>query len=366
MRNYITKISGLKNFRVRTASLALICLFTLFNLFPPAHAQHKTGSGELSILCMGDILLARDGVELIELNGKDYPFKKIEYEFNNYSIVFANLEVPITYRGIVHPTKPYTFRLHPDNASHLRSMKLNVLSVANNHILDYGRDGMFDTLTFISGWGIKYSGAGKDLKEARTPAIINSNGTNVLFLSYCERPPADFYATESTPGTSPLKLSSIIEDIEKYKTGENLVFISLHWGIEHNDFPEKYQINLAHSIIDAGADGIIGHHPHVPQGIEIYNNKPILYSLGNAIVGFYNPNYTNNIMTSLHYRNNKIQNIKIIPMAGKHKDIKSQPYLLNGQEAIDVINHLKRISKPFKTDIEYSDGIGKITVQNGN
>lgn len=169
--------------------LGTACLLGGIEFLSPLHAKKRASTEDISILCMGDILLAEQSEELMELNGKDYPFKKIEEVFKNYSMVFANLEVPITYRGSMHPTKPYTFRLHPDNASYLKNLKINVVSVANNHILDFGRDGMFDTLSLISEWGIKYSGAGRNLQEARTPAVTSVKGTDVVILSYCERPP---------------------------------------------------------------------------------------------------------------------------------------------------------------------------------
>jgi poly-gamma-glutamate synthesis protein (capsule biosynthesis protein) len=324
----------------------------------------KTDRSKHSILCMGDLLVVREAEEHLEVNGKDYPFEKIEDEFRKYDIVFANFEMSITYRGSVHPRKPYTFRLHPDNADYFKELKIDVVSIANNHILDYGNPGLFDTMSFLKEWGVFYSGAGKNLELARKPAILNKNGTDVLFLSYCERPPSDFYATDKSPGTAPLDLKYIIEDVKKHKKENNIVLVSLHWGIEHDNFPKKYQVAVAHLIIDAGADGIIGHHPHVPQGIEIYNGKPVFYSLGNAITGFYNPNYTNNIMASLQYRGPDLLDIIIIPIAGKFKEVKSQPHILNGNKAVKILKHMRRVSRPFKTDIVIKDGRGYIKVHN--
>lgn len=322
----------------------------------------KKDSSKHSILCMGDLLVVREAEELLEVNGEDYPFEKIEDEFRKYDIVFANFEMSITYRGSVHPRKPYTFRLHPDNANYFKELKIDVVSIANNHILDYGNPGLFDTMSFLKEWNVLYSGAGKNLEMARKPAVLNKNDTDVLFLSYCERPPSDFYATENNPGTAPMNLKYIIEDVKKYKRKNNIVLVSLHWGVEHNDFPEKYQVTVAHSIIDSGADGIIGHHPHVPQGIEIYNGKPVIYSLGNAITGFYNPNYKNNVMVSLQYRGPDLLDIRIIPIAGKFREVKSQPHILNGSKAVKILKHMQRVSRPFKTDISIKDDKGVIKV----
>ena len=235
------------------------------------------------------------------------------------------------------------------NAKYLRSLKIDVLSVANNHLLDYGVKGMYDTLMYIRDWGIKYCGAGINLENARKPAILKRKGIDIVFLAYCERPPFDFYATDKKAGTALLKLKYIEEDIKKYKTENNIVLISLHWGIESARYPRKDQIKKAHRIIDAGADGIIGHHTHVPQGIEIYKGKPIIYSLGNLISGFYSPRHKDNIMVALRYWKNQIINFEVIPIAGKNIDIHFQPYILKGKKAIKALNKIQEISSKFKT-----------------
>ena len=352
--------------KIKKTFILIFLIFIAFNSCsskPKAIVTRKEKSDkDLSILCMGDIILVRQAEEYMEINGKDYPFIKIKSEIDKYDIVTANLEMPITYRGRAHATKPFTFRLHPDYAIHLKQLKIDLFTLANNHILDFGNIGMTDTISFIEKWGVKHTGAGKNLTEARKPAVFNHKNTEIFFLSYCERPPDDFYATSRSPGTAKLKLNLIHEDIKKYKKHDNLVLISLHWGIEHNDYPDKYQVRIAHSIIDAGADAIIGHHPHVPQGIEIYNSKPIIYSLGNAIISFYNKNYKNNIMVSLNYKGNNIKSLKIIPLASKYENIKSQPYIFKGEEAQKILNHVKYISRPFKTEIIVNENTATVPI----
>ncbi|MFC1670862.1 CapA family protein [Spirochaetota bacterium] len=316
----------------------------------------ETHDKNISILCMGDLLIGHNVEKIIECSNPRYPFMKLEDEFKKYDIVFANLETSITKRGDAHESKPYTFRIKYKNAIYLRSLKIDVVSVANNHLLDFGVKGMYDTLMYIRDWGIKYSGAGIDLKNARKPSILRRKGVNVIFLSYCERPPMDFYATDKKPGTAPLNLKYIEEDIKKYKKKDNIVLISLHWGIQSAKYPRKDQVKKAHKIIDAGADGIIGHHTHVPQGIEIYKGKPIIYSLGNLISGFYSPRHKDNIMVVLRYWKNQIINFEVIPITGQNFDMHFQPYILKGKRAVKSLNRIIEISNKFKTKMVINKG----------
>ncbi len=315
---------------------------------------------ETSLLCLGDILTAKAVEKRIITNGIEYPFKKVKEKIDSFDLVFGNLETSISDRGQAIEDKAFTFRMSPKAADSLKQIKLNIVSLANNHLLDFGEDAMFDTFKFLKKNNILYSGAGENLKKARKPVKISMKGTNYVFLSYCERPPVSYYATDKKGGTAPLNPKLIIEDIKKYKKSNNVVLISLHWGIERTATPRKDQIKTAHAIIDAGADGIIGHHPHVPQSIEIYKNKPILYSLGNFIIGYYNSGYRNNIAISFHYIKNRLQRLEILPVAGKNSEMEFQPFFLKEKRAKDEIIYLNKISKNFNTKIEFKDGKGTI------
>ncbi|PKL40572.1 MAG: capsular biosynthesis protein [Spirochaetae bacterium HGW-Spirochaetae-1] len=295
-----------------------------------------------SLLLTGDILLANGANDAMKKQGTDYPFHQIASFMEEYDLVFANLETPITTNHDPAGNKPYVFRLNPLFAASLTDIKLDIVSIANNHIMDHGTEGMLDTILCLSDMGIKYTGAGRNLDEARRPAIFHFGSMDLCILAYCERPPEDFYAGPEKPGTAPLVLEQVKEDIKQYKDGNTIVLVSLHWGIELTNYPRAYQRNLAWKIIDAGADGIIGHHPHWPQGIEMYKKKPVIYSLGNFVNGFYNKeeNEKDNIFVSLRYDRERLVKIEVIPVAGKNQTIHFQPRILEGPEAV---THLKAI-----------------------
>ncbi|HOT47346.1 MAG TPA: CapA family protein [Spirochaetota bacterium] len=313
-----------------------------------------------SVLFAGDILLANEAERYIETNGNDYPFYKIKNELLKYDFIIANLETPITERGMPVNSKPYTFRINHDTAECLNDLKLDAVSIANNHLMDYGPEGMKDTLAHLKKINIRHAGGGDTLDEARRPVRLSYDGTDIIILAYNERPPAAFSASAQSAGIATLDIPLIKEDIETHRRNNNIVIVSLHWGIEHTIVPQTYQIALAHAIIDYGADAIIGHHPHWPQGIELYRGKPIVYSLGNFINGYINKIEHDNIAVVLYYNENILENIKILPVAGRNRQILFQPYILKGSKASALMELIKSLSREMKTEITIRDNTGII------
>ncbi len=306
---------------------------------------------DYTILAAGDILLDNEIKKVVRLRGKDYPLEGIRDFLSSYDVVFANLETPITTRGRPVSDKPYVFAVSPAVAGILNSVKLDIVSIANNHLMDYGVEGMEDTIDYLDRWNIRYAGAGNNIAEARKPAVARFSETTLYFLAYCERPPKEFFADTTKPGTSPFILENIVEDIRTYKTESSLVFVSLHWGIEQTSKPQSGQVYYARRIIDAGADAVIGHHPHWPQSIEIYRRKPILYSLGNLINGFYNSIEKDNIVVAFYYHKNRLRKLEIYSIAGKNKNIDFQPYVLTGEKASKNLREIQQLSQPYGTRI---------------
>jgi hypothetical protein len=325
-------------------------------------AGHSLGgtSQRFSILFVGDILLANEAEQHIHKKGLEYPFWKIKQELLKYDFIFANMESPITTRGEPVEDKPYVFRVKPDDAVCLRDLKIDAVSISNNHLMDYNSEGMEDTIKTLDRLNIRHTGGGRNLAEARRPALLKYGDTNIVILAYCNRPPEDYYATDSTPGITPIDLAMIREDIESYKLPTNIVVVSLHWGIEQTHEPLPAQVSEAHAIIDAGADAIIGHHPHWPQGIELYRGRPIIYSLGNFINGYINPVERDNIAAAFYYNGHSLELVKIVPLAGRNRQIKFQPRVLEGKQATDFLKLIRSLSLKLKTDIRISEGVGLI------
>ena len=200
-------------------------------------------------------------------------------------IAMINQEFPFSTIGEAMADKEYTFRIAPSRVEILNELGIDMVTLANNHTLDYGNDALLETILTLEEAEILYVGAGENLEKAKELKKIESNGLTIGFLGASRViPVAGWNATENTPGMfTTYDPTALIEEITKAKETCDLVAVYVHWGTERNERPEAYQRELAMGYIDAGADMIIGSHPHVIQGIEYYEGKPIVYSLGNFI-----------------------------------------------------------------------------------
>lgn len=202
-------------------------------------------------------------------------------------LFMVNEEFPFSLRGEPAPDKQYTFRLPPDNVSIFREMGIDLVTLANNHGLDYGREALLDSLETLEGAGIVWVGAGENLDQAKAMKTFEIKGKTLGFLGGTRViPVADWAASSSRPGMlSVYDPSLLLEEIRKGKGNCDFLVVYLHWGLEQKEMPEEYQRQMGRQCIEAGADLVIGSHPHVLQGVEYYQGKPIVYSLGNYVFG---------------------------------------------------------------------------------
>jgi len=221
-------------------------------------------------------------LEFVEKN-PSYPFENIKPLLDSVDITFFNLECPITDSGTPVEGKEFVFKFPVRYAGILRG--ITGFTLANNHIMDYGWEGLASTLRVLASLKIGTCGAGENLKEARSPFITQAGGLKVAFFCYSNTLPKSYWADTAKPGTA----HGIEKFIKKDLPGVDADFkiAVFHWSSELLDTPKLYQRILARYAIDHGADMVVGHHPHVVQTVEIYRGKPIFYSLGNFIFGSY-------------------------------------------------------------------------------
>jgi len=221
---------------------------------------------------------------------------------------FGNCERQYSNRGVVNELNPHG-RQPPEMAKIFTDCGFDAVTIANNHMYDYGPDALLDTRALLLEKGIAVTGAGQNLAEAREPAIVDCKGVKVGFLGYCSVIPEGGEAGPSKIGIAPLRvvttyeprgphapprvrtrpddrdLEMILEDVTALRKRVDIVVVALHWGIIW--VPRvvcDYQVITAHACIDAGADMILGHHAHVPKAIEVYKGKSIFYSLSNFVM----------------------------------------------------------------------------------
>ncbi|MBI4332827.1 MAG: CapA family protein [Chloroflexi bacterium] len=267
----------------------------------------NTSNGRVMVHLVGDVLPRR-----IEYGEPPESLVAMVHEkIKEADIAFCQLEADLATRGWMQwrdrPTTWYG-RVHPDNVKTLLHAGFNVVSHASNHCFDYGPESVIETVETLRKNGLNPIGIGKDIAEARRPAILERNGTKVGFLAYNSVLPPEYEAREEKPGCCPIKIATYYEmqefepgtppkivtmpragevqameqDIRQLRPQVDVLIVSMHWGIHF--VPGQladYQPVVGHKAIDAGADLIVGTHPHILKGIEIYKGRPIFYSMGN-------------------------------------------------------------------------------------
>jgi len=244
----------------------------------PAPEKEKSAT----LVFVGDIMLSRHIGKIIEAHGPTYPFELIAPFTAKADLAFANLENPVSTRG-THQGSIYSFRANPSALQGLQFAGFDVVSIANNHLFDWGLDAFTDTLSHLKKYNILFAGGGMNQEEANAWAVKRINGAQYCFLAYTQF--ASRFLKEGEPGMAFLKKEKVLEAITqaKEKGACNAVIISIHWGNEYETAPFPEQKVLARSFIDGGALLVIGHHPHVAQEVEEYKDGLIAYSLGNFV-----------------------------------------------------------------------------------
>ncbi len=222
------------------------------------------------------------GLKMQGRNDWTYPFLKIADTLSAADLTFADLECPTSDRGR-NQHHLYSFRADPRAIAGLKYAGIDVVSVANNHTYDWGPEALLDTLRRLSDAHVRPVGAGANDLEAHYPALMDLDGLRVAFLAYVDVEPKEAEAAPDKPGVAWLEPERVLADIRFARPLADLVVVSLHWGIEYATQPKPQQVELAHRMIDAGADLIVGSHPHVVQPLEEYQGHWIAYSLGNFI-----------------------------------------------------------------------------------
>jgi poly-gamma-glutamate capsule biosynthesis protein CapA/YwtB (metallophosphatase superfamily) len=202
---------------------------------------------------------------------------------SNADLTLANFENPVLENAVYHPEDP-TFNGDLRLLPILNQAGIDGVTLANNHILDAGPEGLEETLGHLQDAGISHTGAGANLTSSREPMVFDLGGLTIGVLSYQGVPSYEWaWATEDFPGTAPLLADIMREDVERLRPEVDLLIVMPHWGIEYIAEPEPEQVELAHALMEAGADLIVGDHAHWPKGIEVYEGKPIFYGTGNFL-----------------------------------------------------------------------------------
>lgn len=303
-------------------------------------------SAQISFCAVGDILLDRDVRKVIEKNGIEFPFQNIATIINEHDLAFFNMECPLANESDGYPiNKRYSFRAEPEYIQGLKYSGFNIASVANNHTIDLGKSGLLKTIENLNTDSIYTFGGGINQDEAFKPLLIEKDGETFAFFGMLEFLLEGTTFNENQPYPAFGQIDRLCNEIRHINSDINNIIVSFHWGQESAVIPTSKQIEYAHKVVDAGADLVLGHHPHVLQSIETYKSKLILYSLGNFVFDNTAKLQKESVIFNCQFKNGQIINPELIPV-----------YIDNCQPSIasivikkDILNHLNKVSNQFKT-----------------
>jgi poly-gamma-glutamate synthesis protein (capsule biosynthesis protein) len=241
---------------------------------------------KITVRLGGDVMLGGSVLDQIRRNGPTFPFTDLSANKGNEDLFFCNLECTLSSDN--EPPYPNGINLHsaPEAAEGLRQPGINVVSLANNHAFDFGLKDFRQTQQILRDHNICTVGGGATYEEASQATFLKLNNMNVAFLAYCTPDTGckEFATTKDFGVADPIE-KEVINKIAQTKAESDIVIVSLHWGEEFRDYPKPQNRRLARKLIDHGATIVIGHHSHVLQGYERYNNGLILYDLGSIVFG---------------------------------------------------------------------------------
>lgn len=313
----------------------------------PPNGAEQPGAGEgavtVSLSFFGDLMPGEYVNPLMKQHGFDYPYREVLLYLSEPDITAGNLELPITLRGTPVKGTPYVYKGSPEVLPSLYDAGIDVLSLATNHALDQGVEGLLDTMKHLDEAGIGHFGAGRDDKEAFAPLIREAKGMKVAYIGLTRVIPyPEWKADRNVPGVAETyDTTRAVAAISKAKEEADLVVVMVHWGVDGADRPESYQRQFAREYIDAGADLVIGSHPHVLQGFEMYNGKWIAYSLGNFLFEAYpkGPKAESGVLDAVCSAEGECE-LKFNPMIVEQ----GQPKPLSGESAAKLLARLGELS----------------------
>lgn len=275
-------------------------------------------------------------------------------EMNDADIMWINNEFTYSEGGEPMEGKAYTFRANPGRVDILQQLGVDIAGLANNHVYDYGKTALLDTFDTLSGAGISYVGAGRNLTEAMAPVYVEVDGKTIAYVaaSRAEKNQMTPQATETEPGILRCYDTELfLSEIREAKEQADFVIACVHWGTEYSTTLEEVQTTTGHAYIDAGADAVIGAHSHCLQGFEWYNGKLIAYSLGNY---WFNEKTLDTMLLELH-------------ISGEGEDASIQPEVIPATQ----INHQTIYSEREEEQNRIYDYLDSISVntaidENGN
>src|SRR3981081_3392809 len=311
----------------------------------------------LSLIAVGDIMLGGRTRRRIKEYGRDYPFGAVLPILQRTAIVLGNLEGPLAQKAR-KLDRNFSYRVKPKAASSLLRAGINVVTLANNHLVDCGREGVLETLEALAVAGVTPLGAAANEQAAHEPVIREAGGLRIGLLGYYWN--RRCAATAKLPGSAMGVFEELETDIRKLRSQVDRVVVTFHWGRPYKPEPSPRARAKALFAIDCGAHAIVGKHPHIVQELEIYRRCPIFYSIGNFPFGSGN-SQAEGLMIGFRFEDARTI-VNVYPLYVKNRDprVNYQPKVLRGNAAERMLRRLIEIAPRGGTLLEIERGTGKL------
>jgi len=315
-------------------------------------APTATSTPSVTVVSGGDTIGDRGVKAYIAAHGADAVFAGIAPVLRAADAAWVNLESPLTDISDPYPGKDVHFQGDPRLAAGLADAGIDVVNMANNHAVDQGPAGLLDSIRRVEAAGVKVVGVGRNAAAARQPAIVRtSSGATIGFLGWTDIIWPGYQAG-SGPGVATARpdMSRVEHAIRELKRRVDYVVVCFHWGVEYTDMPIADQVSEAHAAIDAGADMVIGHHPHVLQGAQIYKGHFIIYSLGDLVFDHYSLATGQTVLVHAVLSPHGVK-VTLIPVYASSNGI---PTIVTGAAGRAILLHMQQISAPLGTRLTIS------------
>lgn len=317
----------------------------------PLQAQDGAAAarGSVRLAFVGDILLDGSVGRTIAAHGVHYPWQDAALAFQRADLVVGNLEMAITTGGD-EESKQFTFRGPPRVLDGLVEAGVDLVTLANNHSLDYGARGLLDTVRHLDEAGIAHVGAGADFADAHRPHVVELNGLRIGFLGFSRvYPYAHWVASRSRPGVASgydYALEGVLRAVAETRPTVDALILLVHWGSELADYPRDIDLAFVEALKDAGVTAVIGHHPHVLQGVEWNDSLFVAYSLGNFVFGsFRETTRMTGVLELTLGSDGRVSGATFLPMMISD----GRPLLARGPQAAEVLERVRELSRLWHT-----------------
>lgn len=334
--------------------IMILSILTTSTIFASSTVKKTEDTEKIVISLSGDIMFDRGVKKNINRYGIEYPFSGVRDIFKNDDITFLNLETSITnIPKPANPEKEYNFASHPKVAKELKDSSVEIVSLNNNHSMDYGHKGFVDTMDYLDDAKVLYVGGGRNYEEALKYKIIEVKGKKIGFLGFNRVIPSSTWrATKDRAGHVGIydyEIDKLLPYIKDVKSKVDYLVLAVHWqGMPS----EKIAANITkagHKLIDAGVNAVVGTHPHVMQAAEFYKKGVIFYSLGNFIFDNSSPRQIKTAIVQLEINTKDLKTkIKYIPC----KSVNTKPVVLKDKERITEIRYMNKLNSKFNSCIQ--------------